>query len=570
MSIQVNVAVLGAALLAAVPAAAVEIIPVSEIRPGMEGYGLSVFQGTKIERFQVKVIGVLRNFAPKMDIILIRCSGANLEYTGVVAGMSGSPIYLGPPGKERMAGALAYGWQFSKDPVAGVTPIQAMLDEAKRPLRRSLRDAVSLLDHPQLKPAAAPLLVNGAVGRMLKALEPEFERWHLLPLQGGGAGPVLSSGEKVELEPGAALGVQLMRGDLEMTAVGTVTYREKDTVLAFGHPMLGIGELEFPIATAYVHHTFAGVARSFKMAGAIAPVGTLVQDRQPAVVGKVGALPPLIPIRIEVHNPMARRDDVFQMEVAHHRRFTPILALIAMLNSVLISASDATDVSFEARLKLKLAGHEPIEFCDHVFSTTGLLGAGLFSSPVFQALSQLYGNTFEEVRAERVDYSVRLLFKRDLVQLESVRFHREALVPGEKARATVRLRPYLGRPYERQVEFPVPESLEGQTVNLQFAGGPSAILDLAPPDRFSDLVRNLGKRHPPKSVVVTLYMPSQSFKYRGQMLPDLPPSAIHTLSSSNTAGEGMVGAGLSQTVVPMEHIVVGAHQVRIRVKGLLE
>jgi hypothetical protein len=558
------------ALLAATPAAAVEIIPVSEVRPGMEGYGLSVFQGTKIERFQVKVIGVLRNFAPKMDMILIRCSGANLEYTGVVAGMSGSPIYLGSQGKERIAGALAYGWQFSKDPVAGVTPIQAMLDEAKRPLRHPLAGAVSMLEHPQLKPAVAPLLVNGAVGPMLKALEPELERWHLVPLQGGGPGPAMAPGEKVELEPGSALGVQLMRGDLEMTAVGTVTYRDGDTVLAFGHPMFGIGELQFPIATAYVHHTFAGMARSFKMAGAIAPAGTLVQDRQSTVIGKVGATLPLIPIRIEVHNPMAKRDDVFQMEVAHHRRFTPILALIAMLNSVLISASDAADVSFEARLKLKLAGQEPIELRDHVFSTAGLLGAGLFSSPVFQALSQLYGNNFEEVRAERVDYSIQLLFKRDLVQLDSVRFHREALVPGEKARATVRLRPYLGRPYERDVEFDVPESLEGQTVNLQFAGGPSALLDLAPPDGLSDLVRNLGQRHPPKSVVVTLYTPTQSFKYRGQTLPDLPTSAIHALSSSNTAGEGMIGAGLRQTVVPMEHIVVGAQQVRMRVKGLLE
>jgi hypothetical protein len=559
-----------AATLVAGRAAAVEIMPVSEVRAGMEGYGLSVFQGTKIERFKVKVVGVLRNAFPKMDMILIRCSGANLEHTGVIAGMSGSPIYIEDNGKARLIGALAYGWMFAKDPIAGVTPIQNMLDEAKRPLRERLARLGNLLAHPHLKPAATPLFASGMVGPLLEAVTPELERWNFVPLQGGGAAPDSARSEKVDLEPGSALGVQLMRGDLELTGVGTVTYRDGDTVLAFGHPMLGIGELRFPVVTAYVQTVFAGLARSFKMASAIAPAGTLVQDRRPGVIAKLGPTAPMIPMQVEVHNSMARRRDRFRMEVVHHRQFTPILVFIGMLNSVLTAASDNTDVSFEATLRLWLAGRPPIELRDHLFSPTGVLGFGLFASPVFRALNQLYANPFEELRPERIEYSLDLLFKRDLARIEGVRFDTDALRPGEKARAIVRLRPYLGRPIDRHVEFDVPRSLEGQTVGLFFAGGAQAPVDVAPPDGLDDLVGNLRTRHPAKSVVVTFQVPTQGLKMRGRNLTDLPRTIVDALSPANAAGLGMVSTGIRQIVVPTDHVIVGGQQIQVRVKRLDE
>jgi hypothetical protein len=552
-------------------ASAADLMPVSEIRPGMKGYGLSVFRGTKIERFKVTILGVLKNAFPKMDMILIRCSGANLEHSGVVAGMSGSPIYLEVDGKERLIGALAYGWAFSKDPIAGVTPIHNMLEEAKRPLRQPIAQLDPRMSHPQLRRTSTPLFFSGLVGPLLRELAPELEkRWSFVPLQGSGGAAELARGEKVELEPGAAIGVQFMRGDLDVSGVGTVTYREGDTVIAFGHPMFGIGELQFPITSAYVHHVFSGMSRSFKMAGPLAPAGTLVQDRRPAVIGKLGAHVPMIPLRIEVNNRAARRRDVYNMEMVHHREFTPILTLIAMLNSVLTSASDNAEVSFEAKLSLKLPGREPILLSDHLFSPTGVIGFGLFSSPVFRALQQVYSNPFQEVRAERVEYSIDLLFQRDLARIESVRFPTDALVPGAKAAATVVLRPYLGIPYERTVEFEVPASLQGKEVTIHVAGGTIAPVDAAPPETLDDLVRTLRVRHPSKSVVVTLAVPSQDLKIHGQNLSQLPRTVLDALSPTNAAGRGIVSGSLRQTVLPSRHVVVGAQQLRMRVKRITE
>jgi hypothetical protein len=554
-------------------AAAVELMPVSEVKAGMQGYGLTVFSGTKIERFRVKVISVFKNALPKMDLILIRCSGANLEHSGVVAGMSGSPIFLEVDGKERLIGALAYGWSFSKDPVAGVTPIHAMLEEAKRPLRKPLSTAATAglspgpesMDRPQLRPAATPLFLSGLSAPVLQQIAPELEKFNFLPLQGGGASAELVH-EKVELEPGAAIGVQFMRGDMDITSVGTVTYREGDVVLAFGHPMFGIGELQFPITTAYVHHIFAGLARSFKMAGPLSLAGTLVQDRRPAVIGKIGTPVRMIPLRIIVNNPAANRRDVYNMEMVHHRQFTPVLTQIAMLNSVQISASDDANVSFEAKLSLKLPGRASIHLQDHLFSPTGVIGFGLFTSPVFRALQQVYSNPFEEVRAEAVEYTIDLLFKRDLAQIDSVRFAEDALTPGAKAHAVVRLQPYLGVPYEKVVEFDVPRSLQGQEATIFFAGGPNAPVETAPPESFDDLVKVLGRKHPSKSVVVTLQVPSQNLKIAGQMLPRLPRTVIDALSPANAATRSIVSPTLQQTVVPASHVIVGSQQVRMRIK----
>lgn len=573
--------------LAAPPA----LMTSAEVQSGMTGYGLSVFKGTKIERFSVSVIGVLKNAFPKMDMILIRCAGQGLEHSGIVAGMSGSPIYLTVEGQDRLIGALAYGWQFSKDPIAGVTPIHNMLDEAKRPLR-NVRDAAAALapspvdaqgvpvppsgftalsSHPQLRPASTPLFMTGATGPVIEAAASLLRQWNFEPMQGGGTSSAdVKASEKVDLEPGSSIGVLMVRGDIEMVGVGTVTYRDGDTVLAFGHPMMGLGELQFPITTAYVQHTFAGMARSFKMAGALSTVGTLVQDRRPTIVGKVGPTVPLIPLKITVKNDAAKRQDVFNMEMIHHRQFTPILAFISMMNSITTAASDQTEVSYAASVRLKLPGREPIELRDHLFSPSGVMGFGLFTSPVFRALQELYANPFQEVRAESIEYSLDLVFKRDLARLESVELQTEAVVPGQKAKATVRLRPYMGEPYDQTVEFLVPEELAGETVLVHFAGGTNAPVDLVAPETFEDLVKNLGRRHPSKSIVVTVQTPSPSFKFRGQKLSDLPRTALDALNSANSSGRGLVGGGVEQTVIPAAQVIVGVRPMRIRVKRLDE
>jgi hypothetical protein len=232
-------------------------ISVDQIKPGMVGYGLTVFSGTKPERFSVRVIAVMRNFLPKQDLILIQSDDPRLVHSGIAQGMSGSPIYF----EDRLAGALAYGWGFAKDPLAGVTPIASMTKELERTLRPTpdgLATPAPVAAAPSLEglhPAAVPLQVSGltadAVDELSKALSP----YHLTPQQGGGAARAKKSAAKAGLrfEPGSSIAVELIRGDISAVGTGTVTALAGDRVLAFGHPMFNSGQVALPIATSTVH-----------------------------------------------------------------------------------------------------------------------------------------------------------------------------------------------------------------------------------------------------------------------------------------------------------------------------
>src|SRR5579883_3055694 len=277
-------------------------IPLTEIKPGMTGYGLTVFQGTRPERFAVKVIGILHNFLPQQDIILIESDDERLKHSGIVAGMSGSPIYLIGPDGDRLAGALAYGWHFAKDPIAGVTPIGSMLAELERPLRgrehtpvaEAANDArfrerttpnlvaASAPDpsSPSLVPAAVPLSLSGFAAPAFEELTKWLAPYHVTPLAAGGAAPAHADGP-TRFEPGSSISVDLIRGDMSATATGTVTWVDGDKVLAFGHPMFNLGEIYLPISTAEVHTVLSAVSSSFKIASPLRELGTLVQDRQP-------------------------------------------------------------------------------------------------------------------------------------------------------------------------------------------------------------------------------------------------------------------------------------------------
>src|SRR5208282_5584681 len=237
------------------PAFAVDTLRPEQLQPGMKGYGLSVFQGTKPEHFEVEIIGVLKNVMPKQDMILIRMSGAGLEKHKVIAGISGSPIYI----NDKLIGALAYGWTFENEPLAGVTPIHNMLAQLTRPFvpPSTVMTSVSLgrssstpamfappngpfsrdagdFDTPH--PLLTPLSFGGFSARVIERFGSRFTGFGMMPVVAGGAGSGALPRRSGDIEPGGAIGVQLMRGDLNMTAVGTATYIEKNRVLAFGHP----------------------------------------------------------------------------------------------------------------------------------------------------------------------------------------------------------------------------------------------------------------------------------------------------------------------------------------------
>ena len=293
---------------------------VADVKAGMKGYGLSVFSGTAIEKFDVVVVDVVRNFNPQYDVILIRCKGANLEHTGAVAGMSGSPIYLyDSAGKAKMIGAFAYGWQLSKDPLAGVQPIEYMLrlptqyaantvaaaaldsigqpghwaldDVAIKPWGRNIPVARPTADsagpNMHMQPLATPLMAGGISAASLAQIAPIFLASGLVPMQAGTGGASAEAVADVpKIEPGSVLAVPLLTGDIELTAVGTCTETVGDEIFGFGHPFQGEGHIELPVGSGSVATVVANYLTSFKLGFLSKPMGTLTTDQIVGVAGR--------------------------------------------------------------------------------------------------------------------------------------------------------------------------------------------------------------------------------------------------------------------------------------------
>ncbi|HEX9103844.1 MAG TPA: SpoIVB peptidase S55 domain-containing protein, partial [Polyangia bacterium] len=386
----------------------VSIMPISEIRAGMKGYGLTVFQGLKPERFDIRVISVLHNFLPKQDIILVQSDDPRLIHSGIVAGMSGSPIYI----EGRLAGALSYGWHFAKDPIAGVTPIETMMAELKRPLRgrlatpvaeaanerrtdgrrgldadgrRSLDDVIAsrretndrlaarapLLarlplpplpegGEPRLVRASVPLSLAGFGAAAFAELTHALEPFHVVPLQGGGGAGRPNAAGPTRFEDGGSIAVELIRGDVSAAGTGTVTRVEGDKVLAFGHPMFNVGEIYLPIASAEIHTFMSALSSSFKMASPLKEIGSLIQDRQSGIIGDTSQRADMIPVHVRVGGPNRPVED-FHFEVVRHRFLTPMLASTVVANAAQNAASDVADATITVRSNLAVRGYKPLE-----------------------------------------------------------------------------------------------------------------------------------------------------------------------------------------------------------------
>src|SRR5512143_2455059 len=307
---------------------ATEILPTDRILPGMRGYGISdMGDGKGIQRFDVEIIGVLRRYAPRQDLVLARVSGAGLDKSGIIAGMSGSPIYV----DGKLVGALAYGWPFSKDPICGITPIQSMLDIRHAPagppvpIAGSTASSVSTADlmaafgtgrfrehldrmlsvlrpHPveSLTPLPLPVSIAGLPPGSLFERMAETAGWMTAPSGAAAATAARASGAAEPLRPGSAVATQLLSGDMDVSATGTVTWVEGNSVLAFGHPFLSMGPVSMPMAEADVLTVLPSIYRSFKFAATGPVLGSITQDRSTGILGTFGTQAPMVPITVRI------------------------------------------------------------------------------------------------------------------------------------------------------------------------------------------------------------------------------------------------------------------------------
>ncbi len=594
------------------------IISVREVRPGMTGYGLTVFKGTHPERFAVRVIGVLRNFLPQLDLILIDSDDPRLLHSGVAAGMSGSPIYI----DGRLAGALAYGWQFGKDPVAGVTPIERMLADMRRPLRgqpggpaplaaagtptdwppaeggererfvaslprRELLRALaggelpataqdralnrltpaSLLPEPRLVRASVPLSVAGLSERSLDGLREALSPYQVRPLQAGGAGVAGAKGPD-RFEAGGSLGVQLIRGDISATGVGTVTYVDGDRVMGFGHPMLGdggAGEVLFPIATAEVVTILSSLSSSFKMATPLTTLGSLLLDRETGIVGEVRKQAPMVPVQVTVQIP-GQSDRIYATEVASHRFLTPLLAASVAASSIQSAAPDVSDVTVRVQSRLGLRGFAPLLQTDTLYSPGGVTPRLLQSSSGMRHLPELLFNPFGPTRVERLDLTVAVEYKSEVAEITGLSLLSDELEPDTRPSLYVTLRPYSGVPQVRAVPLEIPRALAGQTLKIEASAGNLVKPEVAPPESLTDLVENLRKGYAARQLVITLTTTEEGVSHRGRLIPSLPASVIATLRPGSTTRRGEVYKRLTRFAVDVDTVLTGTKELTVQVK----
>jgi hypothetical protein len=565
---------------------AARTIAVEDVKPGMKGYGLTVFSGTAPEKFEVEVVSVVPNFLLKQSIILIRCSHPIVEKAGIIGGMSGSPIYL----EGRLAGALAYGWHFQKEPLAGVTPIGNMMEVLERKFRgagkrtpfsmtaalppfdaasrhgrvayETLHESVAR-DGGGLSYSATPLSLSGFLGAAQRMLEEVLAPFGLDPTQGGGGGG--SAGDPGVFVPGGAIGVQLIRGDMSATGIGTVTHVDGEDVLAFGHPMFNMGEGSLPVATARIHTVIASMARSNKLGSPLAEHGALRQDRQAAISARTDARAPMIPVKVRVRDDRARRDALYEVEVASHRMLTPRLVHAALVNIIMNAASDTEDVTAEIEGTMRLEGRaKPVTLRDAGASRKGLASLATYFRPA-GLVGAVIDNPFEDARIESLEFDVRLSYGLEVSTVIAAYVTAERPAAGETISIHVKLRSYGGD--ERIASFPlrVPDVPEGTSVTIDVGGGDAIVPPMGAPQNLEDLLANVQLFFPAKSIVVGTSVPRECVALRGRVIDRLPDSAAAALKPVLGADQVESYRAVSFETYPAAHVVAGKETITLQV-----
>lgn len=559
---------------------------VSEVREGMTGYGVSVFHGTQLERFDVKVISILRNFNPKYDVVLIDCHGANLEHTGAIAGMSGSPIYLkDDQGRERMIGAFAYGWPMVKDPIAGVQPIEYMLtlpanrqeteggtsggtaqSNATKRIRWSLIDDVVPLmkiggraatplaatgrlgdDAPKLTPLATPLMTSGLSPRIVDQLNALMGANGMVALQAGGIGGSAAGEVKAELEPGSVLGVPLLTGDSEMTAIGTCTEvihdaRNGDRVLGFGHSFNNEGPIHLPMGTGRINGVVANLTTSFKLGAMGQARGTLLADQTVGVAGRTGVAPPMAPMDLRVVHADGSGEQSYHFNLAWHPKLTPMIAAAAMA-----AASSGTHDfpefhTVDYDVELQFSDGQSLKFAN---TSVNAQVADLFNEiglPIVAAAE----NPFDRLALRKLTGTIRVTPEAREARILSVTVPRLKYQPGETAQIFLQYRPFRGAEQTLPVNFELPRELPDGQYQLvitdwqQYLEGekvarPFRFTAESNAEMFAALRDLMGVRH--DAVYVQLVRKPDGVAVGRTAMPRLPSSRREVL----------MGAGLSST-----------------------
>ncbi|MEO0085307.1 MAG: SpoIVB peptidase S55 domain-containing protein [candidate division WOR-3 bacterium] len=548
-----------------------DIIPIDEIRPGAKGTGLTVLSGDSLTRFGVEVIDVMRNVTPRGDLILCRLSGAGLEHTGVIQGMSGSPVYI----DGRLAGAVAYTWEFSKDPIAGITPITEMTriwqqEDITGGLRRrtsAVRPSPSSGNGSI--PLRLPLAISRLSPRAAAIAAPALAELGLTPVAAAAGGPTVESASTPKMEPGAAIGVALADGDVSMAAVGTLTMREGDRVLAFGHPMLQAGPVLMPMIAGTIHCVIPSVASSFKLFSPGPIVGAVTEDRLNGIAGRLGVEAPMLPVRVRLESPTTSED--YRFRIVPHETFAPLLLAVGLTDIVFQSEGSLEELTLESDITIRLDSAD----CRIRHFLSGPDPVADMFRLVRSELSLLLDNRFREVRPAEID--VRLQFRpgRALVWLTSATPERQVIRPGDTLRIALRLTDYRGRDTLCTTALPIPATVPAGRLNILIGVADSLMgyeMNRAPgrfqPASLSELIDLLSRSGNEDRIRIVGLTGHPGFTMSGRELPSVPP-AIRRVLAARTPDrrvEPTAASAVLEQTLTLGSVMSGVAQLEVEVR----
>jgi hypothetical protein len=576
-----------------------QTISVSQIHAGMRGVAYTVFEGVKPESMDVEVLGVLHNVnGPKGDVILVRLHGQKVEYTGVVAGMSGSPVYL----DGKLAGALAFRiGEFSKEPIAGVTPIADMLEinaldrspaeetAAVKPsidvvagktgspgeisaLPGSSQDSAATGFANYLKPIETPLVFNGFSEQAIKLFAGQLGSAGIVPVMG--AGSVSNDKQPEPVVPGSAISAILVRGDMDIEATCTVTYVDPQQLLACGHPLLQFGSVDLPMNKAEVLATLPSPLNAFKIVNTTEPVGTFVQDRHTGIMGVFNRQPEMIPVTLNIHSSTGEKQ--FHYEVLNNPKLTPVALMVTVFNALHGVNEFGEEITYRLQGSIGVKGFPEVTMHNMFAPADGTQPAAMQAAiSLGERFERIYDNPYTAAAVAGVKLDFDLVRERRWARLESARTDVSEARPGEEIMLETVLAPYRGERIVQQIPVKIPTSASKGTLRILVSDGDTLDhigrsnaafgrkLDLA------STISLLNKEHSNNRVYVSLLEADPEARVADKVMPTLPISIMNVMDGMR-GNQEMIVSGESNVdetaTAPLDYVVSGAQLLTVTVK----
>lgn len=568
------------------------ILTVDQIKPGMKGVAYTVFQGTKPEPMDLEVLGVLKDQnGPKGDLILIRLLGTKPDYTGVVAGMSGSPVYI----DGKLVGALSYRiGQMSKEPIAGVTPIADMLeinsmdtttpaiDSAGSARPSSLAQASSSAATASapgngvqsfqnlMQPIEAPLVFSGFSEDAVRRFAPQFASAGVIPVMG--IGGVSDEKQPDPIVPGSAVSAILVRGDMDIAATCTVTYIDATHLLACGHPILQYGGIDLPMTKATVLATLPSPLNAFKIVNATEPIGAFVQDRHTGILGRFDRTPEMIPVTLTVHGGL--RPKTFHYEVLKNAKLTPVAMMATVFNALQGVNEYGEETTYRMQGKIAVDGYSDVNLQNMFAPLDSNIPTGFaVALNIGERFGRIFDNPYVSPKIDGVQLDFDLVRDRRTARLENARTDVTEARPGDEIVIETVLRPYRGEPIVRQVPIRIPTSTPHGPLHILVSDG--ATLDRMRPAAPSGMRLDLGstiallnKEHANNKLYVSLLEQNPSAMVEDKVMPALPMSVMNVMDGMRNTQDMVVSAesAVNESSTPLDYVVTGAQVLTVTIK----